>query len=676
MKFTSVSLLLAAALFKSSLGCQNLLETSPSTLQSLLPPSLAWNDTASVQEFVVASTDPFVTPAESSEFQETATHDEVTDFFTQLAQESPYVQMKSIATLANDKQLWLVTVSGEQKFNPKDMTKPVILATAGIHAGESSGVNAGMMFLRNLVRKEEYQPLLEAVNFLFVPVLNTQGYLRQSINGRINQHGPSTSGRRGNGQWLNLNRDFAKLDTPEVQAVVRLMSDYDLSFYTDLHSTDGMNYQPDVTWCDNGNAGLSNEIHQWLRGVMEPSLKELLETNYHHKTSVCFSANDGMDPTAGYYPYFSDGAAYSTNYADHRQIPSYLLEMHSLKPNKQRVLGAYAYLMGLVKIIGEEQESLQLAIGADRSARVDPVPVAWDFNDPAPMVEWDIFEYEVVKNEVLGIDQMIWTNKPLTITVEQSTRSTPLNPPQRAHAYIIPAVWTEVIDKLALHGIQMEELTEEATVDVIQYRTEDASVKRLREGRPEIQGADTAVKENCTRTFDKRDIVVKMDQPLGTLATALLEPAGESSFFLWGFFSSKLQSHEYPENYIMIPIAEQMLQDSAELREEWEAYKVTNPSYVNETEAVVDWFFRRSAFYDDEAYVYPVAVIYEESKVADLPLKPYEVDDDLMDLVDSLDDKEDAEETSSVSVTKATKGPDMEDNFGWRRRALRSRRKD
>jgi hypothetical protein len=103
-----------------------------------------------------------------------------------------------------------------------------------------------------------------------------------------------------------LNRDFGKLDTPEVQAVVGFMRDYDLSFYTDLHSTDGMNYQPDVTWCDNGDAGFSNEIYQWLRGVMQPNLKELLEYNYNHKTSVCFSANIGMDPTEGYYPYFSE----------------------------------------------------------------------------------------------------------------------------------------------------------------------------------------------------------------------------------------------------------------------------------------------------------------------------------------------------------------------------------
>merc|ERR1719411_2042479 len=96
--------------------------------------------------------------------------------------------------------------------------------------------------------------LLEKVNLLFIPILNVKGYLRQSVNGRINQYGPNTSGRRPNTNWLNLNRDYSKLDTAEVQAVVKVFSDYHPHFFIDAHSTDGMNYQYDVTWCDNGDA--------------------------------------------------------------------------------------------------------------------------------------------------------------------------------------------------------------------------------------------------------------------------------------------------------------------------------------------------------------------------------------------------------------------------------------
>ena len=353
---------------------------------------------------------------------------------------------------------------------------------------------------------------------------------------------------------------------------------------------------------------------------MQPDLEGFLES-YNHVTGVCYYANDGMDPTKGYYPYFSDGSAYSTNYADHRQIPAYLLEMHALKPNKQRVLGAHAFLMGLASIVSQKSDSLRSAIEADRAARVDPVPIAWDYDDPAPMVEWPIFEWEIVKNPVLGIDQIIWSDKPITITVEQSTRSTPANPPKRPYAYIVPAVWDEVIEVLEFHGVEMEVFTEEATLEVTNYRTEEATISRLNEGRPEIS-TGTIVPENCTRTYRNNDVMIKTDQSLGTLAVALLEPSGEGSLFLWGFFSSMLTSHEYPENYIMIPLAEKMLNESADLRDEWEAYKLENPSYVNDTDGTINWFFRRSAYYDPEAYVYPVGILYKEPTEA-LPLAPF-----------------------------------------------------
>lgn len=256
MKFPPSLFLVASTLFKASIALEDLVEVSQADLQALLPPSPAWNDTKSVVDFVVDASDPFVTPAEATDFQETATYEEVTDFFVRLSQESEYVQVSSIATMANGEELWLVTVSGAQQFTPDAMTSPTFFATAGIHPGESSGVNAGMMFIRNLVTKSEYSELLNSVNFLFVPILNVQGYLRQDPHGRINQHGPNTSGRRANGSWKNLNRDFGKLDTPEIRAVIGVMRDYPLSFYTDMHSTDGMNYQADVTWCDNGDAGL------------------------------------------------------------------------------------------------------------------------------------------------------------------------------------------------------------------------------------------------------------------------------------------------------------------------------------------------------------------------------------------------------------------------------------
>jgi len=150
-------------------------------------------------------------------------------------------------------------------------------------------------------------------------------------------------------------------------------------------------------------------------------------------------------------------------------------------------------------------------------------------------------------------------------------------------------VWTEVIERIGLHGIQFTVLAEETTVEVTRYRMEDFSIGNSnREGR--ATASATPVPEMVTMTYRPGDIMISTDQPLGTLAVALLEPTGESIFFYWGFFNSQMVIHDYAENYIMVPIAEKLLSENEEIAAEWEAYKTDNPDYVNRTGDVLDWF--------------------------------------------------------------------------------------
>ena len=580
---------------------------SPAELQEMLPPSPAWDGESAT--FALGPGDPWATPAEASGFAETATYAQVTAYARRLAEASDAVELTSIATLANGEQVWMLIVSSAADKSPAGLEasgKPTVFIEAGIHPGESMGVNAGLMLVRDLAVTGGQRALLDKANLLFVPVLNVQGYLRQSETGRINQHGPNTSGRRANGRWLNLNRDFSKLDSPEIRAVVRVMTDYDPAFFIDAHSTDGQNYQYDVTWCDNGDSGLSPAIFAWLRRELAGPLTARL-AGLGHIPGPCIDGNDKMAPEKGYYPYFSDGAAYSSNYADHRQIPAYLLEIHALKPYRQRVLGAYAFFLGVIEVVAEKAESLRAAIAADRAARIDPVPVAWGYDDPAPRVDFQSFAYEIRRSEALGIDQIVWSADPVTLEVEQSVRSTPDDPVPRPRAYYLPAVWSEVIERLTAHGIEMEVLEAERSVEVERYRMTAFKIDDPnREGR--ATASATPVAERHRVVYRPGDVRVPTDQPLGTLAVALLEPSGESSFFYWGFFNAQMTSHEYGENYIVTRMAEKMLADDPETAKAWAAFRAENPEAAKDRDTVVDWFFARTAYYDAEAFLLPIGI--------------------------------------------------------------------
>ena len=54
-------------------------------------------------------------------------------------------------------------------------------------------------------------------------------------------------GWRVTAQNYNLNRDYVKADAPEMQAMLKLVNEWDPLAYIDLHVTDGAKFQPDVS---------------------------------------------------------------------------------------------------------------------------------------------------------------------------------------------------------------------------------------------------------------------------------------------------------------------------------------------------------------------------------------------------------------------------------------------
>src|SRR5438477_227655 len=75
---------------------------------------------------------------------------------------------------------------------------------------------------------------------LIAPIFNADGNEKMSLTSRGPQNGPiNGQGTRSNGQDLNINRNFMKLDSPEARAFAQLWTDYDPHVGFDLHTSDG-----------------------------------------------------------------------------------------------------------------------------------------------------------------------------------------------------------------------------------------------------------------------------------------------------------------------------------------------------------------------------------------------------------------------------------------------------
>jgi hypothetical protein len=99
---------------------------------------------------------------------------------------------------------------------------------------------------------------------------------------------------------------------------------------------------------------------------------------------------------------------------------------------------------------------------------------------------------------------------------------------------------------------------------------------------------------------------VSTDQPLGTLAALLLEPASPDSFLQWGFFFEVLQQTEYAEAYVLEPTAERMLAADPNLAEEFRRRIETDEAFRASPKERLRWFYSRTPFVDDRWKLYPI----------------------------------------------------------------------
>ena len=116
---------------------------------------------------------------------------------------------------------------------------PVLLVQGGIHAGEIDGKDAGFLALRETLEGKAARGALEKLVLIFVPVFNIDGHERFRAWNRPNQNGPAEMGWRTTARNFNLNRDYAKADAPEMQAMLALIVAWDPVAWIDLHVSDG-----------------------------------------------------------------------------------------------------------------------------------------------------------------------------------------------------------------------------------------------------------------------------------------------------------------------------------------------------------------------------------------------------------------------------------------------------
>lgn len=567
-----------------------------------LPPLQPWSGAS--EQLVVQNT-PWTTPAEASNLTQTPDYNETMAYVHKLVHASPLLRLESLGKSPQGRDIWMIRASK----NPDQigqLHKPVLLVQAGIHSGEIDGKDAGLMLLRDITQGNKAH-LLDKVDLLFIPILSVDAHERRSATNRMNQRGPELQGWRNTSLNLNINRDYGKLDTLEVRAVLKAINKYDPDLYMDIHVTDGEDYQYDVTYGFNEpTVSQSPRSAQWLSTVYRPRINEALTQQGHIPGPLVFGV-DSLDFAKGITGWTAP-VRFSNGYGDMRHLPTILVENHSLKPYRQRVLGTYVMLEHTLRLLGEQGASLQEAKHTDEDTRPATQVLQYHQASQPDYIAFKGIAYQVKQSDISKSAYVQWLGTPVNYdklpVYWEKVPSVEVTVPK---AYWIPPQYQEVLQRLALHGIQMTTIDKPQQIQLQQWSASEPNfATKPVEGR--IPVTATFRSSWVKATLPQGSVRVTTDQPLGSLVVALLEPSGPDSFFNWGFFNSMFERTEYFEMYAILPWIEQQLATNPALAAEFAQAQLDDESLKTDGKKRVDWFYQRSPFYDQSYLKYPVLV--------------------------------------------------------------------
>lgn len=489
-----------------------------------------------------------LTVAESSNYTRTATYAEVMDFIFAMQRRSEMVRVVPLTRSSEGRMIPLLILSKEGAATPAEVRaagKPLILIMANIHAGEIEGKEASLMLLREIVSGER-AALLEKQTVLLLPIFNADGNERFGRNRGDN--GPELAGVRYNGQNLDLNRDYLKMESPEITALIRLFNTWDPLLVVDMHTTNGSYHRNPVTYATQSNPNTAPALRDYMWARLFPAVSAALKNQYGFDSIPYGNFRDREDFTKGWENDAID-ARFGTNYVGLRNRFAILDENYTHADYKTRVLGAHALVRAILEYTAVHgAEMADLARRADDETRraFAAAGFAWAY-EVERLLDVTIKSYEFEKVVIPPEDRAKYppwvgdffmkpTDKPKEyrnayFSLARPTRTLPL-----PTGYIIPPFQTEVIDNLRRHGIRLETVQQEYSDEVEQFRVEKLELeKTIYQGH--VLSTFHGAYEKATRTIPAGSVFVDMHQPLARLVPVLLEPQSGDSLAVWGFFN-------------------------------------------------------------------------------------------------------------------------------------------
>ena len=569
---------------------------------SILVLIVCWNHSAG------QTSKDFETHFEKSNGLETATYQQTIKFYYNLAEVYPEISIKAIGETDSGEPLHLVTLNLDAVFDfskIKEHDKRILLINNGIHPGESDGIDATMMLIRDIVQGKIEAP--KQTVLATIPIYNIGGSLNRNSTTRTNQNGPKEYGFRGNARNYDLNRDFIKCDTKNTRTFARIFHLVKPDVFIDNHVSNGADYQYTLTHVFTQHNKMGNDLGDYIHTEMMPTLKQkLLEKNWDITPYVNVF---NQVPEEG-FSQFMDYPRYSTGYATLFNCLGVMVETHMLKPYKQRVEGTYELMKSMIDITEEQGDKISelrnSALANFQSKKTYPLDWIIDTTKTTTL-NFKGFEGHFIESKITGANRLKYDRtKPFTKKISYQNYFKPSLEVKIPDAYIIPQGWHNVIDLLKLNAVKMHVLERDSTITVESYKIEDYKTREMPFEGHYLHYKVTVSKNNQNITFKKGDVIIKTAQPSFRYIIETLEPQAPDSFFNWNFFDTILQQKEWVSPYVWEDLALKILDKNPKLKVEFEEKKKNEKAFADQWYSQLDWIHKQSKYYEKAHLQYPI----------------------------------------------------------------------
>jgi hypothetical protein len=468
------------------------------------------------------------------------------DFVYELESRTELMNVLKLTETLGGRDMVLCVLSNPPVFKPGDLAganRPVVLIVNNVHGGEVAGKDAAMAIMRDLVMGD-LRPLLDEVTVLVIPTINPDG---------------AEVRRRTNDEGFDMNRDYIKLESQEVQALVtKVVNAWHPDIHLDTHHGGSAPYT--LTFQGNMNpAGDPNIMAMGDERIL-PRVRDALRAEgydgFWYSGPSTVNGVDGWGPTSveprkqHVYSTLANmvGFLYETPSSTHRVVDNgtRVVAIPEGERFQHQVRGQY---IGQRELLRFAAENAQVLMDVTAKARADAIARGNDDTDTA--TDLIPLEYEQVERYTLPIWLRVGGGRGFgggggddvqyeLVEAPVFTKWVPTRTTTRPWGYLIPNSLTKVVPLLLEHGISVKELTEDVSLEVEAYTATEMTTTEYFQGH--YLKAVTTDKETKTITMPAGSFFIPSGQPMSNFISYIFEPETNDNLITWGYLDNILRT--------------------------------------------------------------------------------------------------------------------------------------